>query len=77
MVSASPNCNVQGRCGAGGSNTTLLWLKLTRDLRLAGKQAFAIDDCQAGRSARIEREEDPGSDDIPDIYFEIRAKDLP
>ncbi len=76
LASAPPNCNIQGECGAGGSDTTLLWLKLSRDLKLADKQAFAIDDCRAGRSARITRETDPKGE-IPDIYFEIKAKDLP
>lgn len=76
LASAAPNCNIQGECGAGGSDTTLLWLKLSSDLKLAGKQAFGIDDCRAGRSARITRETDPKGE-IPDIYFDIKAKDLP
>jgi hypothetical protein len=76
LASAAPNCNIQGECGAGGSDTTLLWLKLSRDLKLAGKQAFGIDDCRAGRSARITRETDPEGE-IPETYFEIKPKDLP
>lgn len=72
LASAPPNCNVQGRCGAGGADSTLIWLKLTEDLSLAGKQSFAIDDCRADRYAAITREEDSEND-----YDELRARDLP
>jgi hypothetical protein len=73
LVSAPPNCNVQGECGAAESpDSTLIWLKLTKDLLLAGKQAFAIDDCRAGRYEEIPREEDSDND-----YVELQAKDLP
>lgn len=71
LASAPPNCNVQGQCGAGGPDTTLIWLKLTRGLSLAAKQAFAIDDCRANRYAKIARE-----DDSEDGYVETQAKDL-
>lgn len=73
LVSAPPNCNVQGECGAAESpDSTLIWLKLTEDLSLAGKQAFAIDDCRAGRYAEITRNESSDND-----YVELQAKDLP
>lgn len=72
LTSAPPNCNVQGECGAGGPDSTLIWLKLTENLSLAGKQAFTIDDCRAGRHATITREK--GSDND---YFELQAEDLP
>jgi len=73
LASASPNCNVQGQCGGGGSDSTLIWLKTTKELSLAGKQAFSIDECRVGRVANVFKEEDP-----EDYYFEtIQAKDLP
>jgi hypothetical protein len=73
LASAPPNCNVQGHCGGGGSDSTLIWLKVTKDLSLAGKQAFPIDECRAGRFANVFKEEDP-----EDYYFgTIQAKDLP
>ena len=73
LASAPPNCNVEGECGAGGLDSTLVWLKVTRDLSLAGKQAFPIDDCRAGRFAKVFKEEDP-----EDYFFDtIQAKDLP
>ncbi|HEX4961239.1 MAG TPA: hypothetical protein VF173_10410 [Thermoanaerobaculia bacterium] len=67
LASAQANCNIQGRCGAA-VDSTLIWLKLTRELGLAGKQAFAIADCRAERSARVEGEGDPD--------FLLEAKDL-
>lgn len=75
LASASPNCNVEGRCGAGGPDSTLLWLKLTRDLRLAGKKAVVFEQCVTNRQARL-----PATDskvDAPDEPAEIQAKDLP
>jgi|SRR6185369_9646435 len=71
LASAPPNCNVQGECGAGGTDATLIWLKVTKDLTLAGKQAFGFDDCRAGVVANIKTEpEDPS-------FITILAKDLP
>jgi hypothetical protein len=37
-------CNVQGMCGAG-TDTTLIWLKLTPALKMVGRQAEVIEDC--------------------------------
>jgi len=55
----------------GGLDSTLFWLKVTKDLSLAGKQAFAIDDCRAGRIANVV---ETGGEE----YFSwIQAKDLP
>ena len=73
LASASPNCNVQGRCGAGGPDLTLLWLKLTRDLKLAGKQDFTIEDCLADRSVTLAAAQGQDQADQPPL----RAKDLP
>jgi hypothetical protein len=67
LASAQANCNIQGRCGAA-MDSTLIWLKLTRELGLVGEQSFAVDDCKAERSARIEGEGDPD--------FLLKAKDL-
>jgi hypothetical protein len=72
LASAPPNCNVQGMCGAGGPDSTLIWLKLTEDLALAGKQSFVLDDCRSGRSAVIPRREGAEGE-----YVEVQAKDLP
>ena len=59
----------------GGEDTTLFWLKLDRNFKLAGKQAFGIEDCWADRIARIEI---PGDDEEDsDHYSVIKAKDLP
>lgn len=68
LATAPTNCNIQGICGAA-KDTTLIWLKFTEKLSLASRQAFAIEDCRAGRSTKVERGEYP--DD------EIRAKNLP
>jgi hypothetical protein len=67
------NCNVQGECGAGGDDATLVWLKIDRKLAVAGRQAFAIDDCRAGRDSDVPNVEEP--EDTP--YLTIEAKDLP
>lgn len=79
LASAPPNCNIQGRCGAGDPDATLIWLKLTEDLSLAGKQGFVIEDCRAGRYTNITREGElspirskdlPWTDDVLQIEFE-------
>jgi len=71
LASAASNCNVQGECGADGSDSTLFWLKITRDLSLAGKQSFPISDCRAHRVAVTTA--DPGDPN----FGTIQAKDLP
>ena len=72
LAGAPPNCNVQGECGAGEESLTLVWLKLDKDLKLAAKQAFAVDECLAQRSIRIE-----GKDVLGPDVVEIKARDLP
>jgi hypothetical protein len=72
LAGAPPNCNVQGECGAGEESLTLIWLKLDKDLKLAGKQAFAVDECPAQRSIRIE-----GKDVLGPDVVEIKTRDLP
>ncbi|HLX09206.1 MAG TPA: hypothetical protein VKY89_15240 [Thermoanaerobaculia bacterium] len=54
LAQAAANCNIQGACGASRGESTLIWLKLTRDLALAGKQAILFDSCDVGRWALIE-----------------------
>ena len=51
LVSAAtaPNCNVQGQCGAGDNDVTLIWLHLGADLAVIRKQVFAAEDCVAAR----------------------------
>lgn len=71
LASAASNCNVQGECGADGSDSTLFWLKITRDLSLAGKQSFPISDCRGRRVAVTTA--DPGDPN----FGTIQAKDLP
>ena len=46
QATLNSGCNVQGMCGAG-SDTTLVWLKLTPALKVAAKQAEVIEDCAA------------------------------
>lgn len=46
---AAPNCNVQGACGAGGPDVTLIWLHVGADLSILEKQVFAVEDCRAPR----------------------------
>jgi hypothetical protein len=73
---APPNCNIEGHCGAGGWDSTLIWLKLSGDLKLAGKQALALDDCRGDRSA-VEMLE-PGEQSEEEEAFEyLKVKDLP
>jgi len=66
FASAPSNCNVQGQCGAA-TDSTLVWLKLNEDLKVAGKQAFALEDCRKGRSAK---------GDYPDGE-QLQGKNLP
>jgi hypothetical protein len=73
LATAPPNCNVEGHCGAGGPDSTLVWLKVGKDLSLAGKQAFVIDDCRADRLSNVLAEDDPEDLD----FGTIQAKDLP
>lgn len=40
-------CNVQGMCGAG-TDTTLVWLKLTPALRVIARQSAVIEHCSGG-----------------------------
>jgi hypothetical protein len=47
---AAPNCNVQGRCGAGDDEVTLIWLHVGADLVLVRKQAFEVEDCEYPRT---------------------------
>jgi hypothetical protein len=70
LASAPPNCNVQGACGAAEPDSTLIWLKLARDLTLAGKQAFAFDSCATGKSAKIAEKRE-------DELLAIQARELP
>lgn len=48
QVSSSPNCNVQGRCGAGDSDEQLIWLEMTDDLNVLGRQVVALSSCAHG-----------------------------
>lgn len=54
---AAPNCNVQGRCGAGDSNVTLIWLDVAPDLSVASKKAFTVEDCVEARWVDDERDD--------------------
>ena len=73
LASAPANCNVQGECGAGGPDATLLWLKVDKMLAVVDREAFALNDCRAQRSAKVTTAEEP---DDPD-FGRILAKDLP
>lgn len=72
LSSASPNCNVQGVCGAAEQSSTLVWLKLDKDLKLAEKQAFAIIDCRTNQYAKI-----PARESSEEAALDLHAKDLP
>jgi hypothetical protein len=48
-AATAPNCNVQGRCGAGDNDVTLIWLQVGADLAVIRKQVFAAEDCIAAR----------------------------
>jgi hypothetical protein len=76
---APPNCNVEGHCGAGGWDSTLVWLKLSRDLRLAGKQTLILDDCLADRSAveTLADQGEPSEEEEEERFEYLKAKDLP
>lgn len=43
-ATAQGNCNVQGFCGAA-ENSTIIWLKLNKNLKLIDKKAFVWEDC--------------------------------
>lgn len=77
---APPNCNIEGHCGTGGWDGTLIWLKLSRDLKLAGKQALVLDDCRGDRSAveMLADEGEPTSEDEEgEVWEYLKVKDLP
>ncbi len=73
LASAPANCNVQGECGAGGPDATLVWLKVDKKLAVVDREAFALNDCRAQRSAKVTTAEEP---DDPN-FGRILAKDLP
>jgi len=73
LASAPPNCNIQGHCGAGGEDSTLVWLKLDKKLAVADRQAFAISECRAERTAEVPTAMEP---DDPN-FGTIQVKDLP
>lgn len=52
FASAPSNCNVQGHCGAGGEDYTVIWLKLDTRLRLEDKKRAVIEDCQSNISTK-------------------------
>jgi hypothetical protein len=56
-ASVSPNCNVQGQCGAADSNVALLWLNLDPGLSVEDKQAFPIESCQDSRLVQDDRDD--------------------
>ena len=49
---AAPNCNVQGMCGAGDDDVTLIWLGIRGDLTLLRKQVFVVEDCREARAVQ-------------------------
>lgn len=67
LAQAMSNCNIQGECGASEGDSTLIWLKLGKDLALAGKQAVLFDSCLA-KAAQIAADRDETG---------FAAKDLP
>jgi len=73
---APPNCNTQGHCGAGGWDATLIWLKLSQDLKLEDKQALVLDDCREDRAAVEMLEHEPASEEEEGFEY-LQAKDLP
>ena len=54
LAQAASHCNIQGACGASRGESTLIWLRLTQDLALAGKQAIRFDSCDLDLWALIE-----------------------
>jgi hypothetical protein len=71
LASAPSNCNIQGECGAGGDDSTLVWLKVDKKLAVAERQTFAISDCRKERIAEI-----PEAAESDEPYLTILAKDL-
>jgi hypothetical protein len=65
---AAPNCNVQGHCGAGDDNVTLIWVKLATDLSVIAKNAFAVADCRRNRWVEGER---PGTREMGDLPGQV------
>ncbi|WP_293913966.1 hypothetical protein [Deinococcus sp.] len=51
QVGLSPNCNVQGQCGAG-TNIDLVWVKLSPSLKVLGKQVEVVEDCRSDTNAQ-------------------------
>lgn len=45
QVDTGPNCNVEGMCGAG-TDTDLIWLRLSPGLKVVAKQAEMVENCQ-------------------------------
>jgi len=49
QTTLSSGCNVMGFCGAGEA-VSLVWLKLEKSLKLAGKQVEILEDCRSNTS---------------------------
>ena len=62
FVTASPNCNIQGECGAG-INNGFIALTITDKLNIVYLNSFTFDDCNSGRQSEyLERFYDAQAD---------------
>ena len=75
-AAAAPNCNVQGACGAGDPNVTLIWLHIAPDLSVAAKKTFTVEDCLAARWVEGEPEDWRGKLALSDGVLALRFKEI-
>lgn len=57
FVTTSPNCNIQGQCGAG-TNADLIALSITDKLNRIYINSFSLDNCYSGRSSKYAEDEE-------------------
>ncbi len=70
LITASPNCNIQGHCGAG-TNNGFIALTITDKLNIVYLNSFIFDDCILGRQSEyLERFYD--AQNITDMLTIIR-----
>ena len=71
LITVSPNCNIQGECGAG-INNGFIALTITNKLNIVYLNSFIFDDCNSGRQSEyLERFYDTQAD-MKDMLALIR-----
>ncbi|MGY2894173.1 hypothetical protein [Deinococcus sp. UYEF24] len=73
QVDTGPNCNVEGMCGAG-TNTDLIWLRLSPGLKVVAKQAEMVENCQTSATLTdLNGRGAPGDSDTDAVKLALRG----